>query len=103
MKTVRTRLVASLLSVVLGGLPLAAQGQQGAGEEREERREYKQEFWGGACRAERKREANGRDRAGRGCKGPRLGAARDFPASVPTHAPGARPRGPEPGIGISER
>lgn len=89
-----------LLPVALLALPLTAVADPGKDESghgrghRHDRREYKEEYWDGHCKVERKFEKNGEYKEERKCKAP--SAAHYAPAPVYVPAPAVV----EPGIRI---
>lgn len=63
---------------------------------RHERREFKEEYWDGNCKVERKLEKNGDYKEERKCKGPRHGHYQ----AAPVYVPAAPPVVVEPGISV---
>jgi hypothetical protein len=92
-----------ILPAVFATLPLVAaadpwKDESGHGKGRgHERREYKEEYWDGNCKVERKLEKSGEYKEERKCKEPRHG--RYQPA--PVYAPAAPAVVIEPGTGIT--
>ena len=93
---------ALLLPTLLIALPLTAladpwKDESGHGKGRgHDRREYKQEYWDGNCKVERKLEKNGEYKEERKCKGPRHG----YYEQAPVYVPAAPPVIVEPGVTI---
>lgn len=90
-----------LLPLVLAALPFAVNAdsdkdESGHGRYGRDRHEYKEEFWDGHCKVERKVERNGAYKEERKCKGPRLG----YQERAPVYVPASPPIVVEPGITI---
>nr|WP_238482406.1 hypothetical protein [Noviherbaspirillum aridicola] len=91
-----------LLPVLLLALPAAVQAdpwkdESGHGKGRKhDRREYKEEYWDGNCKVERKFEKNGEYKEERKCKPVRHG----YYEAAPVHVPAPAPVVVEPGITI---
>ncbi len=98
MKTPCTHLLLTLLLA----LPLTASAdpwkdESGHGKGRgHDRREYKEEYWDGNCKVERKLEKSGEYKEERKCKGPR----HSHYEQAPVYAPGTPAVVVEPGITI---
>lgn len=92
-----------LLPVALLAFPLAASADPGKDESGHgrgrghERREYKEEYWDGNCKVERKLEKSGEYKEERKCKGPRPVYYESAPVQV---GPSPAPVIVEPGITI---
>lgn len=84
---------ALLLPAMFFALPLTSQAdpwkdESGHGKRRGyERREYKEEYWDGNCKVERKLEKNGEYKEERKCKGPHPVYYEQAPVYVPAPAP----------------
>lgn len=91
-----------LLPLVLAAFPLSAfadrdKDESGHGRGRgHERREFKEEYWDGNCKVERKLEKNGDYKEERKCKGPRQA----YYEPAPVYVPAAPPVVVQPGITI---
>lgn len=98
------KLLALLLSAAVV-LPLQAvadpdKDESGHGRGRgrgHDKREFKEEYWDGNCKVERKYEKHGRYKEERKCKGPRHGYYEAAPVYVPVHPPVRQ----DPGITIN--
>ncbi|HEV2611213.1 MAG TPA: hypothetical protein VGU61_13165 [Noviherbaspirillum sp.] len=82
-----------LLPIMLLALPSIAladpwKDESGHGKGRKhDRREFKEEYWDGNCKVERKLEKNGEYKEERKCKGPHHGHYRQAPVYVPAPPP----------------
>lgn len=93
-----------LFPTMLLVLPLAASAdpdkdESGHGKGRgHDRREYKEEYWDGNCKVERKLEKSGEYKEERKCKGPRRG--HDHYGQAPVYVPAPAPVVVQPGVTI---
>lgn len=81
-----------LLSICLTSLSSGAladpwKDESGHGKRHKHGREYKEEYWDGNCKVERKFGKNGEYKEERKCKGPHYGHAHPAPVYVPAPAP----------------
>lgn len=81
-----------LSTLIMAALPLTAfadsdKDESGHGKRRgHDRREFKEEYWDGNCKVERKLEKNGDYKEERKCKGPRTGYYEAAPVYAPAPA-----------------
>lgn len=95
------------LAVALLALPMSSYADDWKDEsgkrKGKERREFKEEYWDGNCKVERKMEKNGDFKEERKCKAPRHVDYREREEYVPVPAPVYRTREPEISVDVRIR